>query len=145
MRRREGNRGGPEDEAEGMEPRALLCLPHCYASYLGRVHQVDGVKELPVGKGQHGQVKLEEGAHHTKVDVARHLGAKLVRHHPRDGLAHNLSLVVDALDTEEDLAQGTSTDDVRHELGGKPLAARGVRRLVLGVWVSRMDVVGRTP
>ena len=43
-------------------------------------------------------------------------------HHPRDGLPHDLGLVVVAFDADKDLSQRPRLDHVVHELDGEPTA-----------------------
>lgn len=45
---------------------------------------------------------------------------KLVWHQPSDGLPENLSLVVEAFDCDEDLAQAVRLDNVGLPFQGKP-------------------------
>mmetsp|Transcript_4175 Transcript_4175/g.13221 ORF Transcript_4175/g.13221 Transcript_4175/m.13221 type:complete len:591 (+) Transcript_4175:352-2124(+) len=72
---------------------------------LGRVHQTCHVIEFVEHEAHQTLVDFQEGAHDPKIDLVRGVLCKLVRHDPCDSLAMHNSLVVDALDGHEHLAE----------------------------------------
>ena len=78
-------------------------------------------------------VEVEEGEHDVEVDVAGQVLRELVRDEPRDFLALDLRLVVDALNADERLPETAALDDVEvplvtetaADLGFGGLDARG--------------------
>ena len=77
-----------------------------------RVLQVEVVVQPEVDEAEHGGVELDEDGHEAEVHALGRVVGELVWHHPRDGLPHDLGLVVVALDADEDLAQRPSLDEI---------------------------------
>lgn len=70
-------------------------------------------------------VEVEEGEHDVEVDVAGQVLRELVRDEPRDFLALDLRLVVDALNADERLPQTAALDDVEVPLVAETAADLG--------------------
>lgn len=70
-------------------------------------------------------VEVEEGEHDVEVDVAGQVLRELVRDEPRDFLALDLRLVVDALNADERLPETAALDDVEVPLVAETAADLG--------------------
>ena len=70
-------------------------------------------------------VEVEEGEHDVEVDVAGQVLRELVRDEPRDFLALDLRLVVDALNADEHLPETAALDDVEVPLVAETAADLG--------------------
>ena len=70
-------------------------------------------------------VEVEEGEHDVEVDVAGQVLCELVRDEPRDFLALDLRLVVDALNADERLPETAALDDVEVPLVAETAADLG--------------------
>lgn len=70
-------------------------------------------------------VEVEEGEHDVEVDVAGQVLRELVRNEPRDFLALDLRLVVDALNADERLPETAALDDVEVPLVAETAADLG--------------------
>mmetsp|Transcript_72896 Transcript_72896/g.131317 ORF Transcript_72896/g.131317 Transcript_72896/m.131317 type:complete len:261 (-) Transcript_72896:672-1454(-) len=81
-----------------------------------------GVRETEVSiktevhKLHHCTVELQEGQHHSEVNLRRQLLCKLVRGQPCDSLPHDLCLEVIARDRSKDFAKCLRSDHVELEL-----------------------------
>ena len=69
--------------------------------------------------------EVEEGEHDVEVDVAGQVLRELVRDEPRDFLALDLRLVVDALNADERLPETAALDDVEVPLVAETAADLG--------------------